>query len=222
MTEAHGEPKNEPPFTRPIPDPPKPLPHVPPSPDLSAARSILFLAQDINASDLAPSYYARAYTADRAYARPSPADVAARRARGIRQFSWCDCRTTLPAEAIEMASELGLDGWIGQGEQAAEFDNAIGAGAKIVIGNFNSLRADQLALVVAAKVLWIQEDYWNCGDGVPDWHGWPIAGSCVAVYGDSQCSRKPISDYIAAGRFTPGRDSVYGPGMTEADYHNLP
>ena len=100
----------------PLPNP-APTPGPPPF-SLAPAQSWICLAQSIGDADHAKPYYKFAYVADRAYERPSLADVQRRRAQGRVQAAWCDCREdgtgTPPSAAIDMANELGLDTWIGQ------------------------------------------------------------------------------------------------------------
>ena len=217
-------------------------PHPPPPPDkhppihpysLAPAQSWLILAGDNEDSLEAPPYYGRAYTADAAYKRPTAALVAHYKASGVRQAVWCDCDATPAQAAKDLATELGLPLWIGQGETAGQALRALDAGAPIIVGHLDGVREESAtayaivsAAILAGVTLWIDELYANCGtpDLKPDWHGLPVAGSCIAIYsGDGgKCPGLPFETYYASGRYVPHRDSVYGVGFTPDMYRHLP
>ena len=101
----------------------------PPKPKPNPATDIIFCASDPLSALQAPAKYKIALTADPAYRQwASPAIITQFRAQGRTIYSWCDCRDwgsgTPASEAIMMMKDRALDGWIGQGESAAEFDHA--------------------------------------------------------------------------------------------------
>lgn len=202
--------------------PPPPTP--PPSSALAPYHSILFMAQNPGDALGVPSYYRVAFTADPAYdgyATRAVADQLRNAGHGI--YVWYVPTEVSASRAGEVAARIGASLIIGQCETADQFDASIGRGLKGMVGNLSALRPNQLSRVASGEFVVVVEDYWNCGGGAPDWHNANagVAGNCVAVYEDGDCSRKPLSEYVAAGRFVPHRDSVYGPGMTAEDWAAL-
>jgi hypothetical protein len=212
-------------------------PSGPPPFSLAPAQCWLFIAQEYGDATAAPGYFGRAYVADRAYQRPSPADVAAYKAAGVRQRAWCDSREggdgTTPQEAVNMANELGLNGIILQAERLDEcrsslamFDR-LGGNGHILIGNLSQMQTDAVlyadlsARIRRGNVLWIQEVYKNCGQGGPDWKGLPVAGSCGASYQDADCSWTDPETYYANGWVAAHRDSWYTPQLSRDMYARL-
>lgn len=195
---------------------------APPPPDaLAPYRSILFMGQSPGDALAAPAYYRVAFTADPAYDGYASRAVADRmRDRGMGIYVWYVPTEVSKARADEVAARLGAPVILGQCETTEQYDASVAHGRRAMVGNLSALRADQLAKVASGERIVVVEDYWNCGGGAPDWRnanaGVPC--NCIAVYGDGQCARKPLSEYIAAGRFVPHRDSVYGPGMTADDW----
>lgn len=201
-------------------------PPPPPAVDNSLAQSWLILAENPEYALESPRYYRLAVTADQAYRHFFTAPfLNAARAQGRTVYSWSDCDQTPPATAIEMARANNLDGWLGQGETAEQFDNAYAAGAKVAVVNLSVLRQDQLALILTRKVLAVVELYRNCQPWQkPDWRNVNpgVGGNCVAFYRDAQCPGMSLEQYVADGMFVPRRDSVYGAQMTPDDYRKLP
>jgi hypothetical protein len=207
---------------------PPPPPPPPPGPPLEQGRSWLVLAEQPKLALNAPAYYKFAVTADLGY-RDWYADgsfFASAHSQGRVIAPWCDCRVdgtgTPPAVAFQMAADYHLSPPLGQGESSTEGTNAVKAGMKIIMGKIGEQTPEVQAKVAAGEVVWIEEDYWNCGAGPRDWHHLPVAGALIAVYHDADCAGKSLDDYIAAGRFVAHSDSVYGPGMTAQDYARLP
>lgn len=204
---------------------PAPAPLPPPAPppteiDLSPARSWVFMAEEPEKALLYPPYYGIAFTADDAYPRPSSSLISQLKGRGQPTRSWCDCHATMPSAAIKMASDLGLDGWIGEGESDYAFDNAYKAGAKIIIGNLEALRDDQRALIATGKVLFTNELYLNDDPTLADRENWmnlPVAGRTVACY-----HGYPFQNYLDLGRYSAHQDSFYDPGATDEDRRLVP
>lgn len=200
-----------------------PAPPSPPPPsgiDLSPAQSWIFMAQEPDKALMYPTYYGIAFTADGAYPRPSLSLIGQLRGRGQRVRSWCDCHSTMPSVAIGMASALGLDGWIGEGESAYAFDNAYSAGAKIIVGNLSALRDDQRALIQLGKVLFTNELYLNDDPTLASRENWmnlPVAGRTVACY-----HGYPFQNYLDLGKYSAHRDSFYDPGATDDDRRLVP
>jgi hypothetical protein len=212
----------------PSPSPPPPKP--PPGPNLALAQSWIFMGQQPNNCLIYPSYYGVAFTADRAYERPTPALIQQLRSRGQRIRSWCDCHTTFPDEAKAMAQQLGLDGWIGEGESSAAFRTAVNAGAQIIVGNLSALTDEDRNDIRTGRVLFINELYLNQDPGRADRENWmnlPVAGRCIACYdargeASTGVSHYPVSQYLAIGKFQPHRDSMYDPSASDDDRRALP
>jgi len=213
--------------TKPAPVPP-PDPQPVPGVNLEPARNVAFFA---SVTDDAIQYFCRlpktwkaAFTADPAYP-VTDQQIAAVKASGHRAYSWCDCRTTLPPSAMSMARDRGLSGWYGQGESTYEFDVAVSypypAKPTAIVGNLTALRADQLAQVSHADVLFINETYYNVQPNLkPDWRGanHGVGGNCWACY--ASASEGAVYTPIDA-RFNKATDSVYTEGMLAADWAAL-
>lgn len=238
----------------PVPVPPPP---APPS-GLTLAQSWVFMAESPEKALWYPVYYGIAFTADvgvnekgeKNYPWPSPTLVKQLKDRGQRVRSWCDCHATFPSAAKAMAHDLGLDGWIGEGESSAAFDVAYEAGATIVVGNLSALRDDRRDvaenglcwddpqnpgrsrrhILEAREMFWINELYLNQDESRAsreDWMNLPVAGRCVASYdakGEVPATGKPfpVADYLRLGKFQAHRDSFYDPGATDVDRRLLP
>jgi hypothetical protein len=90
-----------------------------------------------------------------------------------------------------------------------------------VIGNPGDWRYDAVA---AGQVLISVELYRNCNPGLqPDWRNANsgIGGNCIACYQDAQCNYKSVASYLVDNHYVPGRDSVYGVGLTDDDWRRL-
>jgi hypothetical protein len=214
---------------------------VPPAPPASsplelAARNVVFVAEVDDgaiAGYLATGRrWSLAVTADHAYRTEELAKLIAAakdQHRVIRP--WCDCREpdgdpagTPFRDALAMARELGLDEPIGECESSAEYDHAIAAGARILVGNPNALdpdrRRDAAARIGAGTLAIIGEMY------VPDPNysagGVPIAGVCYGVAPGGGV-HTAVVDYLAAS--TPAQRetfSVYhAAGLTAGDWRLL-
>lgn len=204
-----------------------PHPVPPPAPPLTAAQSWLVLAESPLYALNAPAYYKLALTADLGYRDWYDDDFFTKaHAQGRVMAPWCDCRTdgtgTPPAVAFQMAADYHLSPPLGQGESSAEGDNARAAGMKIVMGKIAVQSTATMLAVSSGALLWIEEDYWNCGAGPRDWHHEPVAGALAAVYRDAECAGMPLDAWLSSGRYVAHQDSMYGPGMTPADYARLP
>lgn len=199
---------------------PKPKPPAPPVHDVAHALYVVFCAQEPQTAMAAPAHYAMAVSADHAYRYPTDDRpdldlhqiVADAKHAGHRVPGWCDCRPapdgTPAAVGAAFVQEYGLDYFIGQCETAEQFDDAMTVGATVVVGDITHLRQDQVDLVVAGKVLLIQEDYWN--------EGWQravhpaIAAYAAGVYPTAVWPDPgpTIISYKQVGRWREG-DGVY-------------
>jgi hypothetical protein len=204
-------------------------PPPPPPPDNSLARSWLILGQDPELALNSPWYYKLAVTADPAYRQfLTSSFLNSARAQGRTIFSWCDSKPsggTPPSVAIQVMRDYGLDGWMGEGESAAAFDNVLAHNGKVAVVNLSALRPDQLQAIKERRILVTVELYRNCnGAQQPDWKNVNegVGGNCIAVYRDSQCGGMSLQRYLADGMFVGHRDSVYGPQCTADDYRQLP
>jgi hypothetical protein len=126
-----------------------------------------------------------------------------------------------------MVAELGLDGpaW-GQCESAAEFDHAYESGARRMVGNLSALRDDQFARVDSGEVHLAFELYRNVQPwALPDWRdaNAGIGGNCIACYAaeGEGAAYMSVATYKADGYYVTQRDSVYGVGLTPADWQGL-
>lgn len=220
------------PVATPAPPVPEPLP-----PGSNPATKIIFCAQDPRiVIGQAPTSYKIALSADKGSHNPawiSQAIVDDLRKAGFKTiYSWCDCRPDgegTPARyAVSAMTKYGLDGWVGQGETVGEMDDAIGAGARMVVGNLSALRSDQKARISnTGPIYFLAEDYWNVMPWtVPNWENLPVTASTVGIYDATNenpphSRRLPLSDYIDAGRFPPGSGIYYAEGMLPSDWATL-
>lgn len=219
----HYRPQNPP------PPPPPPLP-PPPHYDLSLGRSWIVMAQEWQKIDMYPAYYGAMFTADHAYDRPSRADVTRLRQQGRRVRSWCDCHTTFPDTAKQMAADLGMDGWCGEGESAAAFQVGVDAGAELMIINISALNDDQKQKYLRTRITTaMNELYLNQDESRKDrenWENLPIAGRLDASYdasGEAPTGKRfPFQNYLNLGKFVAHQDSFYDPGATDADRRLVP
>lgn len=205
----------------------------PPQPtgDLSDAQARIFLAQSPLDSLAAPSWMVPVCTADLGYRYwYDQATVDRLRAHFGRIEAWCDCRDaggTPYSVAVEMVESMGLDGpaW-GQCETSAEFDHGYNNGARRFVGQLAGLTDAQRAQIGAQGahiafelyrnvMPWQVPDYMNVGDGV--------GGNCIGVYGSTSegATYTPVTEYRSLGYYVPKRDSVYGVGLTPADWAAL-
>ena len=205
--------------------------------DLSDAQARIFLAQSPLDALAAPTWMVPVVTADHGYRYwYDSATIGQLRARFGRVEAWCDCR--IPSgyvegqgtgydEAVKMTQEFGLDGpaW-GQCETNGEFDNGYAGGARRFIGQLADLSEDNRHKIGASKchmtfelyrnkMPWQVPDYKDVGDGV--------GGNTIGIYASSSegAVYTPVSDYKSLGYYVPKRDSVYGVGLTPADWAAL-
>lgn len=187
------------------------------------ARYILFGdTQVMDAALGAPAKYKVALSADPAFAAEATKEnVAGLRAAGHRVCSWCDCESTLPPAAINLASRLALDGWIGQAETFAQYSNATAVWlppAVAIVGNLTALDQWQVDEIRQFKSPpFVQEDFWNEG-----WARYPkepaISSYCAGQYAASW--NPSLANLLGAGRFEPGDGLFKIAGVR--DWANLP
>ena len=206
-----------------------PPPKPPPGGDLSDAQARIFLAQSPLDCLAAPSWMVPVCTADLGYRYwYDPGTISQLRAHFGRVEAWCDCRNPTPySEAQKMVTDMGLDGpaW-GQCETSAEFQHGYDGGARRFVGQLADLTDDQRHKIGAQgahlafelyrnKMPWQVPDYKDVGDGV--------GGNCIGIYASSTegATYTPVSDYKGLGYYVPKRDSVYGVGLTPADWAAL-
>lgn len=210
-----------------------PPPAPPPSGlDLSLGRAWVVMAQNPEKAMWYPPYYGIMFTADvgvdehgrKNYPWPSAEQVKWHKDRGQRVRSWCDCHATFPDAAKEMARELGLDGWVGEGESAPAFQVAVDAGADLVIVNLSALTESQKKVIADGKVrvmneLYLNQDYSRAQR--EDWMNLPVCGRLVACYDASNEAatgkRLAFGEYLSIGKFRAHVDSFYDPGATDDD-----
>jgi hypothetical protein len=210
---------------------------TPPPSSVADAQARIFLAQNPLESLAAPNWMVPVCTADHGYRQFYTVDVVEQlRSHFGHVESWCDCRIasgyvegqgTGFDEAVKMAEQYGLDGCWGQCETQMEWDNAYAAGSRRMVGKISAEVCDEtrLAKVASGEVHLSVELYSNCMPWVvPDWRNANngVGGNCVAVYADATpCYYTPISWYREKGYYVPKRDSVYGVGLTPADWAAL-
>jgi hypothetical protein len=213
------------------PPPPAPVPPPVAYYDVSLGFSWVCMAQEPHKALMYPAYYGVLFTANvPPYEAPSSSLLQQLRAQGRRLRSWCDCHGTYPDDAKKMASDLGLDGWCGEGESAGAFQVAMDAGAELVIINLSALTPDQKEKYLRPrKTCVINELYLNQDASRADrenWEGLPIAGRMVACYdASSEAStgqRLPFSYYLERGKYAARHDSFYDPGATDDDRQAVP
>jgi len=208
---------------------------APPTPGnggaLSTVQARIFLAQSPLDCLQAPTFMVPVCTADPGYRNwYTPDAIASLRSRFGRVEAWCDCRAsggTPYSAAVAMVADLGLDGpaW-GQCETAAEFDHGYESGARRMVGQLAGLRPDQSDRIAKAEVLLAFELYRNVMPWqVPDYGtaGAGVGSNCIGCYASETegAVYTPVSSYRSLGYYSPGRDSVYGVGLTADDWRNL-
>jgi hypothetical protein len=201
---------------------------------LSPARNVAFFATVTDEAldhfcALPPSWKA-AFTADPKYP-VTDEQIARVRKSGHQAFAWGDCHSPglMPNDIQAFRVRRGLAGWYGEAESAGAFDWAMRGAIEAyvnsfpvaLVGKIDTLRDDQLALVAAGQVLFINETYFNVQpDLVPNWRNANegIGGNCWACY----ASDKEGAVYTPVdSRFNPETDSVYTEGMLAGDWREI-
>lgn len=218
----------------PVPLVTRPHEHLAPPPvadPLADVRCRMFLADAPLQCLAAPPNMVPVCTADLGYRQYYTPDVVARlRSRFGLVEAWCDCRpsggTAYPV-AQQMVIDLGLNGpaW-GQCENAAEFGHGYGLGCRRMVGNLSALGAASLALVATGEVHVTAELYRNVQPNEqPDWRNANagVGGNTIACYASSSegATYLSVAQYKQDGMYVMGRDSVYGVGLTLADWRAL-
>lgn len=211
---------------------PPPAPPEPPlTIDAARFRNLVFAAQNPLAALAAPPKYTVLFTADPAYDGWASAGAADQlRQAGHKVGVWYVPTEVSKARAEEVLRRVGGTLLLGEGETRPQFWASVHDGLEALIGNLSDTVADPDAVKVVAvgKVAYVNEFYWNQSRGRrPDNHQLPVVSLCIACYDghlDSSASdawAPHTGDYKAAGYWWDTM-SVYGPGMTQADYEALP
>jgi hypothetical protein len=203
------------------PSPPPPLPN---GPDTSFGRNWICMAQEPKIAQVYPARFGVAFTADRAYEKPSAAQIAWHKQRGQRTAVWCDCHSTFPDEAERVRQQIGVDLVIGEGESAAAFQVALDAGLRMAWINLSALTRTQKNAIQEGKIITPNELYLNQDASRAErenWENLPIPGRLVACYdasGEASTGRRfSMGQYIAVGKWNRLTDSFYDPGATDND-----
>jgi len=220
------------------PDPPLPVPNPPGpvTPSLAWGQCWFVIAQNYQAATAGPGYFGRAFVADRAYPRPSVAEVQAYKSAGIRTAGWGDSRPasdgdgTSPQQIVAMCNDLHLDRPMFQAELNREYaaatamiDQLGGNGYPLILNRSQIATdpvqyADLVSRINRGNVFGISECYKNCGWGDPDWGGLPMAGTLGATYKDGGCPGATQDFYYSRGLIVPHRDSWYTAQWEADDY----
>jgi hypothetical protein len=197
---------------------------TPPPAAVHPYESLIFCAQEPLLVYRAPLRYAAVVSADHAYRAQTITAIPVLQAQGRRVLAWSDCRPapegTPASEAVRMAADYGLDGWVGQGESAAEFDHAYGAGARAIVGNLSALNSEQKDIIRHREVVFLQEVYKNEDAGlIPNFENLPVL-VCVGLYPGAN-GYVPLAWYRQAGFFPPGASIYYSAGISEHDWAEL-
>jgi hypothetical protein len=185
-----------------------------------AARNVVFVADvddDVIAGYLStPARWSLAVTADPAYRSDELVKlIHAAKGAGRVVRPWCDCREpdgdpagTPFREAVAMARDYDLAEPFGECESVTEYDHAIAAGARLLIGNPNALdkvRRDAATARIAAGALAMigEELHPDAGYSAA---GVPIASVCIYV-GPGAGAYYPVADYLAV--LTPGQRATF-------------
>lgn len=210
---------------------PAPLPGV-----FAIARNVVFFAEVTPAAleeFLAlPARWRGAVTADPAYASAELEELVARAHKAGRPLHpWCDCREpdgdpkgTPFRAAIAMRDRYGLGEPIGECESSAEYDHAIAAGARVLIGNPTALdftRRRDAAQRIAAGALAVIGEMYRPDPGYSA-GGVDIASVCYGVAPGGGV-HEPVSTYLAAS--TPAQRATFcvyhAAGLEPADWLEL-
>lgn len=189
-------------------------------PPRNLSQYVVFCAQEAEKALHSPPKYKIAVSADKAYRDGTLAVLPElKKVHGVP--GWCDCRPapdgTPASVGAAFVKEYGLAYFIGQAENAAQFDDAMSVGARCVIGNITSLRQDQIDKMQKDGIEFIQEDYWNEGWGRAQHPA--ISAYCAGIYPTALWNPQ-IYNYRQAGRWREG-DGLYYAATVE-DWENLP
>ncbi len=203
-----------------VPPPPPP----PPAPNVSFGRNWVCMAQEPQKAQWYPARFGVAFTADRAYEKPTADQIAWHRARGQRTAVWCDCHSTFPDEAENVRQRLGVDIVIGEGESSPAFQVALDAGLRMAWINISALTVPQKQAIHDGKIITPNELYLNQDEsraGRENWENLPIPGRLIACYdasGEAPTGKRfSFNEYVRLGKWSPLTDSFYDPGATDED-----
>lgn len=145
------------------------VPPAPPVPLAELGRNVMFTAWNPQAALRAPKHWTVALSADPAYDAAARAAASMIKARG--PLAVWGVQTQIGVQRIkDFGKQVGADFLIFQGETAEEYDTAIAAGARLIVGNPNAWtdaqRADAIARGDSLATLF--EVYSNEGSPWPD------------------------------------------------------
>jgi len=149
------------------------------------AQNVIFTAWNPNAALRAPPKWRIAVSADPSFDAAARAAASTIKAQGHLLAVWGN-QSQIGAQRIrDFGAQVGADYLIFQAETSYEYDDAIAAGAHVIIGNPNSMtaaqRADATSRINAGQLAFIFETYTNEGDP------WPAASSAGGVPVSSLC-----------------------------------
>jgi hypothetical protein len=144
--------------------------------------------------------------------------------------AWADCMATPYSAAVALVQRLGLQGAWGQCETQPQFDAAVGAGARRLVGKVDaSVLGDpgsaRFEMVNSRQILVSVEQYGYTP--APDFRTpslGGVAGTCIATYQSAEDHPEPrtVDGYKHLGYYTPHVSSVYvGDGTPIPDAASL-
>lgn len=162
---------------------PKPLPSL-----HELARNVMFTAWAPAAALRCPLHWRVAVSADPAYDAAVRAAAPLIKEHGNLLAVWGN-QSQVGAERIrQLGAELGADYLIFQAETVEEYETAIGAGCRLLVGNPNAWtagqRADATARIERGELAVLFEVYSNAGDPWPNLasaQGVPVSSEVVGV-----------------------------------------
>jgi len=184
----------------------KGIPPTPQSPGLVFQNVVVVSDSATQAVNEAPTHYGLLFSADPRYMQWTGL-VGQARGQG-RPFlgCWCDCRTTLPEVAQQVAKQYALDTWAGQGESGDELATALAAECPLLVGNasgWTSAQRDEVtARIGQGRLSFAQEAYTNAGGPWPEStssQGVPCASLCIGLYDAS--SEQPNGRYVSVAEY---------------------
>lgn len=199
------------------------------------AQNIVFVTDNPAQALTAPSNYALLFSADPAYQQWTAIVEQARAQHRPFLGTWCDCRTTFPAEALNLQHAHRLDTWCGQGESDLEVTVALAADAPLLVGNANAWTAPNRQRVTdrinAGLLSFTQEAYTNAGNPWPEntsAAGVPAASLTIGLY-DASAEQPGVGRYIPVAEYkqhTPPNlwwsISAYVSGVHPGELEQLP
>jgi hypothetical protein len=183
-------------------------PTPPPQPAKVLAQNLLFVTSSPDSALRVDHKFKLLVSADPAYRQWENQNwLTAAKNAGFWLGTWCDCRTTLPDVAKELASRYKMNGWCGQAELESELDIALSWNAPLIVGNANAWNSEWKALVTNKITLgetsFTQEAYTNATGTWPDQTsagGVPCASLCIALY-DAASENPGVGRYVSVDEY---------------------